>query len=212
MSTKEQDLEAYLSANSKPESQVLYELARYTNLNTFNPRMVSGHIQGKLFEMIVHMVNPKRVLEIGTFTGYSAICIASALSDSAMLDTIEVNDELEDTARTFFVKSGLSSKINLHIGSALEIVPTLPYAYQLAYIDGDKREYPNYLNLVLPKIEPGGFIIADNVLWNGKVTDKSCNDLHTKAINEFNQMITADTRVDNVLLPIRDGLMLIRKL
>lgn len=212
MSTQDQELEAYLSANSKPESQVLYELSRYTNLNTFNPRMVSGHIQGKLFEMIVHMVNPKRVLEIGTFTGYSAICIASALAGNAMLDTIEVNDELEDAALCFFQKSGLANKINLHIGSALEIIPNLPHSYQLAYIDGDKREYPNYYNLVLPKVEPGGFIIADNVLWSGKVTNKSCNDLHTKAIIEFNQMVTADKRVDNVLLPIRDGLMLIRKL
>ncbi|QKG79162.1 O-methyltransferase [Tenuifilum thalassicum] len=206
------DLEEYLKNHTTPVDDVLEELTRKTHLTTYNPRMLSGPIQGKFIEMLCHMIKPQRVLEIGTFTGYSTICMARAIPENAMIDTIEVNDELEDTIVEFFKKANVSQKINLIVGNALEIVDTLSHTYDLVFIDGEKSEYPQYLNAVLHKLNTGGFIIADNVLWNGKVFNPSNNDAQTNAIRQFNRMIQEDEKLENVLLPFRDGMMLIRKI
>ncbi len=206
------DFEQYLSQHSSPEDEVLAELTRFTNLTTYNPRMLSGRQQGLLLQMICEMYKPQNVLEIGSFTGYSAICIARGIMPNGHLDTIEVNDELEEVILKFLNLAGVKDNVSLHLGSALKVLPTLKLAYDLVFIDGDKREYPDYYRLVFPKVKVGGFIIADNVLWNGKVIDPDSNDLHTNAILSFNQMVQDDIRVQNVLLPMRDGLMLIRKI
>jgi len=206
------DFEQYLTQHSSPEDEVLSELTRLTNLTTYNPRMLSGRQQGLFLQLICEMYKPQNVLEIGSFTGYSAICIARGIVPNGHLDTIEVNDELEEVILKFLNLAGVSQNVSLHIGSALEIIPTLKSTYDLVFIDGDKREYPDYYRLVFPKVKVGGFIIADNVLWNGKVIDPESNDLHTNAILSFNQMVQDDFRVQNVLLPMRDGLMLIRKI
>ena len=206
------DFELYLAHHTSPEDDVLAELSRFTNLTTYNPRMLSGRQQGLFLQMICKMFKPRNVLEIGTFTGYSAICIARGIMPTGHLDTIEVNDELEEVILKFFTLAGVKKNISLHLGSALEIIPTLDSTYDMVFIDGDKREYPDYYQLVFPKVKVGGYIIADNVLWNGKVIDPDSNDLHTNAILSFNQMVQDDDRVENVLLPMRDGLMLIQKI
>jgi predicted O-methyltransferase YrrM len=174
--------------------------------------MLSGRQQGLFLQMICEMYKPQNVLEIGSFTGYSAICIARGIMPNGHLDTLEVNDELEEVILKFLNLAGVKQHVSLYVGSALAIIPTLKSTYDLAFIDGDKREYPDYYRLIFPKVKVGGFIIADNVLWNGKVIDPDSNDLHTNAILSFNQMVQNDTRVQNVLLPMRDGLMLIRKI
>lgn len=206
------DFEQYLTHHSTPEDDVLAELTRYTNLTTYNPRMLSGRQQGLFLQMICEMLKPQNVLEIGTFTGYSAICMARGIGSSGHLDTIEVNDELEGVIQKFLNLAGVDQIVKLHIGSALDIIPTLNTKYDLVFIDGDKREYPDYYKLVFLKVWVGGYIIADNVLWNGKVINPDSNDLHTTAILSFNKMVQEDNRVQNTLLPIRDGLMLIHKI
>jgi len=212
MSKIDNDFEQYLSLHTSPEDEVLAELVRFTNLTTYNPRMLSGRQQGLFLQMICQMLKPKNVLEIGTFTGYSAICIARGVMPYGKLDTIEVNDELEEVILKFLALANVRQFVNLHIGSALEIIPNLDKIYDLVFIDGDKREYPNYYEKVFPKVKVGGYIIADNVLWNGKVVDPDSNDVHTNAILTFNRLVQNDTRVNNVLLPMRDGLMLIQKI
>ncbi|MGE0077381.1 MAG: O-methyltransferase [Bacteroidales bacterium] len=212
MTNLNNDLEQYISDHSSPLDEVLQELTRVTHLTTYNPRMISGQAQGKLLEFICRMLNPSRILEIGTFTGYSTICMARSISDDALIDTIEVNDELEDTIRKFIGKANIESKVNVHFGDACKIIPTLKSSYDLVYIDGDKREYPEYYDLIFPLVKDGGYILADNVLWNGKVLEENPTDVHTKAILEFNRTVQNDFRVENVLLPLRDGLMFIRKL
>jgi len=211
MNTTNHEFDEYLINHTTPVDEVLEELTRHTYLTTYNPRMISGPVQGKFIEMICRMVTPNRVLEIGTFTSYSTICIARALPDGKYIDTIEVNDELQETIEYFIEKAGVSGKVNLIIGNALEIIPTLPHNYDLIYIDGEKKEYPQYLNLCLKKLNNGGFLIADNVLWNGKVIDLSCNDEQTNAIRQFNKMVQENSCLENVLLPIRDGMMMVRK-
>lgn len=211
MSRIDNDLEKYLADHTTPEDWVLAELTRISYLTTYNPRMISGPQQGKLLEMICLMLKPARVLEIGTFTGYSTICMARGSMPGGHIDTIEVNDELEDTIREYLVKAGIAAFVTLHIGNALEVIPTLKHEYDMIYIDGDKREYPQYFELSFPKLRVGGYMLADNVLWNGKVLDSGAADTHTKAIDRFNKMVQIDPRVENVLLPMRDGLMLIRK-
>lgn len=206
------DFEQYIATHSTPEDNVLAELVRYTNLTTYNPRMISGRQQGLFLQMICQMYKPKNVLEIGTFTGYSAISIARGIFPNGHLDTIEVNDELKDVILKYLTLAKVDQYVALHIGNALEIISKINTIYDLAFIDGDKREYPAYYKAVFPKIKVGGFIIADNVLWNGKVIDPDSNDLHTKAVLEFNQMVQNDNKVENTLLPMRDGLMLIHKL
>ena len=191
----------------------MHRLERETYLRVINPRMISGHLQGKLLEMLVRMLRPKRVLEIGTFTGYSGLSIARGLDDDALLDTIEVDDELEEIAAKYFEASEYGHRIRQHVGSALEVVPQLGEVYDMVFIDGDKREYPAYYNMLMEggSVRSGSFMLADNILWYGKVAEPIAhNDKHTEAIVEFNRMVVEDERVDNVIVPIRDGINLIR--
>lgn len=208
-------LEKYILANTKPEEELMHLLERETYLRVINPRMISGHLQGKLLEMLVRMLRPKRVLEIGTFTGYSALSIARGLEGDATLDTIEVDDELEYIAASFFARSQYGHRIHQHIGSALEVVPRLERCYDMVFIDGDKREYTAYYDMLMDGgyVRSGSFILADNILWYGKVAQPIVhNDKHTENIVEFNRRVVEDPRVDNVIVPIRDGINLIRVL
>lgn len=206
-------LEQYVETMSSPEEALLRELERETYLRVINPRMISGHIQGKLMEMLVSMLRPHRILEIGTFTGYSALCMAAGLDDGGIIDTCEIDDELEEIIRSFFDRSQHGGKIRLHIGSALEIAPTLGERYDLVFMDGDKREYTAYYDMLMDNglVGSGSFILADNILWYGKVVEPVAKgDKQTQAIVDFNRMIREDERVENVIIPIRDGINLIR--
>ena len=210
-------LEQYIRDHTSPEEELLHELDRETNLRAVAPRMLSGHIQGRLLEMLVRMARPQRVLEIGTFTGYSALSMAAGLEEGAELHTVEVDDELEELAQSYFDRSPHGKKIRLHIGSALDIAPTLGGPFDLVFIDGDKREYPAYYRMLMgddtgrPLVESGAFLLADNILWSGKVVAPVArNDLHTQRILEFNRTVADDPRVENVIVPLRDGLNLIR--
>ena len=210
-------LEKYVDSLSTPESELLRALDHETHMQTIQPRMLSGHIQGKLLEMFVRMLRPRSILEIGTFTGYSALSMAAGLGEGATLDTIEVDDELEELAQSFFDRSAHGSRIRLHIGSALDIAPALGGVFDLVFIDGDKREYPDYYRMLMgddgscPLVRSGSVLIADNILWSGKVVQPIAhNDRHTQAVVEFNRMVREDPRVENVIVPLRDGLNLIR--
>ena len=206
-------LEQYIEQMSSPEEQLLKELERETYLRVLNPRMISGHIQGRLMEMIVRMLRPQRILEIGTFTGYSALCMAAGLPEGGIIDTCEVDDELEMMILSFFERSEHQSKIRLHIGSALEIAPKLGECYDLVFIDGDKREYTAYYDMLFEHglVRSGSWIMADNILWYGKVVEPVARgDKQTQAIIDFNRHVAEDERVENVILPIRDGINLIR--
>lgn len=206
-------LEQYILDNTKPEEALLHRLERETYLRVINPRMISGHLQGKLLEMLVRMMRPRRILEIGTFTGYSALSLARGLDEGAFIDTIEVDDELEDIAAKYFAESEYGSRIRHHIGSALDVVPRLGEVYDMVFIDGDKREYPDYYRMLMDGgyVRSGSVMLADNILWYGKVAEPIArNDRHTEAIVEFNRMVKEDERVDNVIVPIRDGINLIR--
>jgi predicted O-methyltransferase YrrM len=206
------ELEKYIKGHIMPEEDFLNELERETNLSCVHPRMLSGHIQGKMLYMLCHMIRPKRVLELGTYTGYSAISMAMALDHDARLHTIEVFDELEEIIRKYIKKAGLENKIYCHFGDATELLPTIDEQFDLVFIDADKRKYPDYYKLVFDKVSPGGYIIADNILWDGKVVDESDkNDPQTKGILAFNQMVQTDPRVENVIFPFRDGMMIVRK-
>ncbi len=205
-------LDKYILDHIDKEDPILKELDRETNLNILRPRMISGHLQGKILEMISKMINPECILEIGTFTGYSAICLAKGLKEEGELHTIEINDELEFIAQKYFSKAGLEKKITQHIGDACEIIPKINKTLDLVFMDGDKRQYLEYFNLIFDKLKPGGYIIADNILWYGKVTEKpSEKDEQTISIQNFNDAIKNDKRVSRVILPIRDGMLLIRK-
>lgn len=205
-------LEKYLYEHSSPEDPVLEDLYRQTHIKFVNPNMSTGHVQGKLLEFISRMINPGVILEIGTFTGYSAICLAKGLNDTGILITIEKNDELTEFTRSWFIKSGLENRIIQITGKAQDIIPGLYETFDLVYIDGDKREYTEYYNLVIDKVNPGGFIIADNVLWGNKIYDTDTKDPQTLGIMEFNEMIRTDSRIEKLILPLRDGLMLIRRI
>ncbi|MFO7827784.1 MAG: O-methyltransferase [Bacteroidales bacterium] len=205
-------IEDYILNHSDSEDPVLAELNRETNLKILRPRMLSGHLQGKILEMISKMIQPQKILEIGTYTGYSAICLAKGLKNNGTLHTIELNDELEQFIRKYFNKAGLENQIKLHIGNALEIIPKIDEPFDLVFIDGDKREYLQYYHSVLEYVKPGGFILADNVLWSGKVIEQELpDDEYTKGIIEFNEWVKNDHRIEKVILPLRDGLTLIRK-
>lgn len=205
-------IEDYIIDHSDPEDPVLAELNRKTNLKILRPRMLSGHLQGKILEMISKMIQPQKILEIGTYTGYSAICLAKGLKNNGVLHTIELNDELEHFIRKYFKKAGLENQIKLHIGNALEIIPDIKEQFDLVFIDGDKREYLKYYHTVFKLVKTGGFILADNVLWSGKVIEQeSPDDKYTRGILAFNEWIKNDSRVEKVILPLRDGLTLIRK-
>ncbi len=210
-------LERYIEQHTEPEAELLRQLDRETHQRMIAPRMLSGHVQGRLLEMIVRMLRPRRVLEIGTFTGYSALSMAAGLEEDARLDTIEVDDELEEMAQSYFDRSPYGSKIRLHIGSALEVALTLDTQFDLVFIDGDKREYPAYYRMLLGDdggkalVHSGTILIADNILWSGKVVEPVApNDRHTQALLEFNRLAVEDPRVENVIVPIRDGLNIVR--
>jgi len=206
------NIEDYILDHSDQEDPVLAELNRETNLKVLRPRMLSGHLQGKVLEMISKMINPEKILEIGTYTGYSAICMARGLKEKGILHTIEINDELEDFILKYIKKAELENKIKLHFGDARSIIPELNEQFDLAFIDADKREYIEYYNIVLNYLNPGGFILVDNVLWSGKVIElDEPDDEYTKGVVEFNQYIKNDDRIEKVILPVRDGLTLIRK-
>ncbi len=210
--TGEDAVEEYISAHIEPEGQLLSDLYRFTNMRLLNPRMASGHIQGRLLKMLTCMISPASVLEIGTFSGYSALCMAEGLKPGGMIHTVECNDELEDYIRSWIEKSQYGDRITLHIGDALKIVPQMDIQFDMALIDGEKREYPDYYGMIVDKVRPGGFILADNTLWDGHVADKSYdNDPQTKAIKCFNDLVASDSRVTPVIVPIRDGLTIIRK-
>ena len=208
-----QEIEKYAQDHTQQESEVLYNLNRETHLKVLIPRMLSGHIQGRILSMFSHMVKPKNVLEIGTYTGYSAICFAEGMQPDGKLVTIDINNELETMATSYFVKSGFGNQIDMKIGNAIDIIPTLDLKFDLVFIDADKHNYSNYFELVINKVNKGGFIIADNVLWSGKVlTDEVNTDTDTKALDQYNKKINSDPRVENILMPVRDGLMVARKI
>lgn len=206
------ELEKYIVDHISPESELLAELYRLTHTSVINPNMVSGHLQGKVLEMLVRMISPKTILEIGTFTGYSAIAMAGAINKDSILHTIEINDELYELSSDYINRSGLSDKIIMHTGDAKTIIPDLNISFDLIFIDGDKREYSEYYDLVFPLLNKGAYIIADNVIWDGKVYDSKVDDPMTSGIRNFNQLVKNDSRVEQIILPIRDGLMLIRKM
>ena len=206
-------LDQYISDMSSPQTELLHELERETYLRVINPRMISGHIQGKLLEMLVRMLRPRRILEIGTFTGYSAISMAMGLEEGALIDTFEVDDELEMIAADFFERSGVGDKIRQHIGSALDLAPQLGEKYDLVFIDGDKREYRAYYDMLFEHnlVHSNTFILADNILWYGKVVEEVARkDKQTQEIIAFNEHVRNDSRVESVILPLRDGINLIR--
>ena len=208
MTTK---LEQFLHDHTTPEDPVLEDLFRQTHIRFVNPNMATGHIQGKFLEFISHMVSPENILEIGTFTGYSTICLARGLKQDGKLITIELNDELTAFSHSYFCRAGVDSKIVQLTGMAQKIIPSLDPVFDLVYIDGDKREYTEYYQLVIDKVKPGGFILADNVIWGGKALDKDTTDPQTGGIIAFNEMIKNDSTIEKVIIPLRDGLMLIHK-
>ena len=200
----------YCELNSTPQSDLLYQLERESNLKTLSPQMISGPLQGQLLRLLSLMIQPKQVLEIGTFTGYASLCLAAGIPSDGALHTIEANPELEYLIRKYIDKAGLQDKIHLYIGDAKSIIPNLDFQFDLAFIDAGKNDYCFYYDLIFDKLNPGGIILADNVLWSGKVVQKN-NDADTKVIDAFNKKVQADERVENLILPIRDGLSIIRK-
>lgn len=205
-------IEAYARKMSDPESPVLQRLSRETQAKVLKPRMLSGHIQGKLLEFISRIHPSKRILEIGTYTGYSAICLAQGLTENGILHTIDHNPELEDFARHFFIEAGLDEKIVQHIGEAIEVIPTLDETFDLIFIDADKENYVNYFEMVFDKMPSGGIILADNVLWDGKVLQEpAAGDYETQGIIRFNEFIRHHQGLRKLLLPYRDGLFIIQK-
>ncbi|WP_455498065.1 O-methyltransferase [Coprobacter sp.] len=206
-----EQLEQYILNHIDEEGEFLKKLNRDTHVNILRPRMLSGHLQGRILKMICRMIRPNRILELGTFTGYSALCMVESLPTDGELHTIEVDDEIEDFTRSYLEQSPYKDRIYLHIGDAMKIVPTFNKTFDLVFIDADKRHYCEYYDLVFDKIRPGGFILADNTLWDGKVTDTEARDGQTVGIRKFNDMVAADTRVEKVIVPLRDGLTLIWK-
>lgn len=207
------ELEKYILESIGAEDPLLKELDRETHIKLVRPRMISGHLQGKILTMFSKMIRPANILEIGTFTGYSAICLAKGLQAGGKLVTIEIDDELQGFAEKYFKKAGLADRIEQKIGSALEIIPQLQETFELVFLDADKKEYPEYYHLVFDKVVPGGYIIADNTLWDGKVIEPlGPKDDQTKGILQFNELIASDNRVEKVILPVRDGITILRKI
>lgn len=205
-------LDEYVVKHTENEPKVLEELNRETHLKVLIPRMIAGDFQGRVLSMLSHMINPKNILEIGTYTGYSAICFAEGLQDGGMIHTIDHNEELESMQSNYFEKSGYRNVIKQYVGKALDIIPTIEGNFDLVFIDADKENYCNYFDMVIDKVNPGGYIIADNVLWSGKVIEPlDPKDEETAKLMEYNQKIQNDERVQNVLFPIRDGIMIARK-
>ena len=205
-------LDDYIIQHIDKEPDYLKALYRDTHVKLLRPRMASGHLQGRMLKMFVQMIRPKQVLEIGTYSGYSALCLAEGLEEGALLHTFEINDEQEDFTRPWLEHSPYADKIRFYIGDALELLPEMDIVFDLAFVDGDKRKYVEYYELVLKMLAPGGYIIADNTLWDGHVLEEPHpTDKQTIGIKEFNDLIAADHRVEKVILPLRDGLTIIRK-
>lgn len=210
--TETEQLDRYIESHIEPEGDYLYRLWRATNIHTIHGRMASGHIQGRLLRMLVKMVRPKHVLEVGTFSGYSAICLAQGLPEDGKLYTFEINDEMEDFTRPWIEGSDVADKIDFRIGDAIQEAPKLGVIFDMAFIDGDKRHYVETYEMALGILRPGGFILVDNTLWDGHVIDPAYDHDHqTQGIRAFNDLVANDTRVETVILPIRDGLTLLRK-
>jgi predicted O-methyltransferase YrrM len=207
----DEKIQQYAETFTTQENEILKQLNRDTHAKILMPRMLSGHLQGQLLSTISCMIQPEKILEIGTYTGYSAICLAKGLKSNGILYTIDINEELETFVSEYFEKANLKNKIQYHIGNAIEIIPQLNETFDLVFIDADKENYCNYFDLVIDKVKIGGFILADNVLWSGKVLEDK-KDKDTLAIHQYNQKIMLDTRVENILLPVRDGIMIARKL
>lgn len=205
-------IDEYILQHIDPESDYLKALYRDTHLRLLYPRMASGHLQGRILAMLVQMIRPRLVLEIGTYSGYSALCLAENLPEGGMLHTFEINDEQEDFTRPWLENSPYADKITLHIGDALQLVPRLGLTFDLVFMDGDKRKYVDYYEMVLAHLSPGGYILADNTLWDGHVVEQpAASDRQTLGIQSFNDLVAADKRVQKVILPLRDGLTLIHK-
>lgn len=207
----EEKVEEYSIAHTSPESNLLNVIDRETHLEVLRPRMLSGHFQGRILSMLAKMVGPTTILEIGTYTGYSALCLAEGLSEEGRLYTIDINEELEDRVRQYFLESPYNSQIDFIIGDALNLIPTLNENWDMVFIDADKKNYLNYYELVISSVKSGGYIIADNVLWSGKVVEKEHDDEDTEALRVFNDTLSKDSRLEVVLLPVRDGLLIARK-
>ena len=206
------EIEHYALEHTEEESILLNELNRQTHLNILQPRMLSGHLQGRILSFLSQSVQPKVILEIGTYTGYSALCMAEGLQNDGVLYTIDINKELAPFAQQYFNKSAYKNLIKMMVGNALEIIPKLNFNWDLVFIDADKENYSNYFDSVIERLNKGGMIIADNVLWSGKVKrPTSRNDIETKALKSFNEKVHADCRVSNVLMPVRDGMMIMIK-
>ncbi len=207
-----EEIESYILSHIDEEGDLLKALNRDANVNLLRPRMLSGHLQGRLLKLFCRMMRPRRVLEIGTYTGYATLCMAEGLEEGALVHTIEVNDEMEDFIQKYLSRSPHQAKVRLHIGDAMEIIPQLDETFDMVFIDADKRLYPAYYDLVFPKVRAGGLILADNTLWDGKVIEEVAPaDKQTQGILCFNDKIKADDRVEKVILPMRDGLTLIWK-
>ena len=205
-------LDQYILNHTSPEDDYLNELDRETHQKVLHSRMLSGHLQGQILSMISCMIRPKNILEIGTFTGYSALCLAKGLAEGGQLHTIEIDDELESLAQKYFLKSGMSDRIIQHIGDARQIISAIYRSFDLVFIDADKRQYCDYYQLVFDHIPVGGFLLADNVLWDGKVVDPEAEmEEQTRGILEFNDLVQSDPRVRNVIIPVRDGIMVLQK-
>jgi predicted O-methyltransferase YrrM len=209
----DEDLQRYAEEHTSAESALLRKVSRQTHLNVLKPRMLSGHLQGRLLSMFSHMIRPKQVLEIGTYTGYSALCLAEGLQEDGTLHTIDINEELEGMVRGYIAEAGLTESIKYYIGPALDIIPTIEATFDLVFIDADKINNARYYDLVIDRVRSGGYIITDNVLWSGKVLEKYRKKLDedTAALLAFNQKVHDDPRVENILLPVRDGLLVARK-
>lgn len=208
-----EEIEEYSAAHTEAENALLKSLNRETHANVLSPRMLSGHLQGRFLSMISRMIRPDRILEIGTYTGYSGICLCEGLNPGGKLITIDVNEELETFTRSYFDQTPFKEQIDYRIGNALDIIPGLTDTFDIVFIDADKINYSSYFNLCLDKVRTGGFLIADNVLWSGKVVQQLKKiDKDTQALLDFNRMVHEDPRVSNILLPIRDGLMILQKL
>ncbi len=206
------EIEAYILSHIDEEGDLLSALNRDAHVNLLRPRMLSGHLQGRILKMFCRMTRPRRVLEIGTYTAYATLCMAEGLDEDGLIHTVEVNDEMEDFILKYLSRSPYEDKIRLHIGDAMEIVPRLGETFDMVFIDADKRRYAEYYDMVFPMVRPGGLILADNTLWDGKVVEKvSASDQQTKGILFFNEKIKQDTRVEKVILPLRDGLTMIWK-
>jgi predicted O-methyltransferase YrrM len=205
------ELQQYVTDHSSAVSPLLSKIDRETHLEVLQPRMLSGHFQGRVLSMLTQLLKPMRILEIGTYTGYSALCLAEGLSSEGKLITIDVNEELEPRVRGYFEASAYAQQIDYRIGNAAQLIPTLQYTFDLIFIDADKQQYPLYYEQALEKLKPGGFILIDNVLWSGKVLDTQHQDKDSVLLRELNLKISQDERVEKVLVPIRDGLYLIRK-